>query len=170
MGTASPKPPVRSRDISLQICAPSIGNVAGLFNENATEMRDRQSIRRRWALGREAAVRRRMQDIRVPWINMLMYPTPASWTDLQNTIARILREIGFSTSSPKRLRLARGSVEVDVFGVDTTTEPNIVNICEAKHWKKNVPKTIVHAFRSVVSDYGANVGFIISKKGFQRSS
>jgi hypothetical protein len=98
---------------------------------------------------------------------MLIYPAPVTWTDLQNTIARILHELGFTTKSPKTLKLVRGSVEVDVFSVDTTTEPNIVYICEAKHWNKRVPKTVVHAFRSVVSDYGANVGLIISNKGFQ---
>jgi restriction system protein len=101
---------------------------------------------------------------------MLIYPTPAKWNDLQSTVARILREMGFTTVSPKKLKLARGSVEVDVFSVDTTTEFNIVYICEAKYWNKNVPKTVVHAFRSVVSDYGANVGLIISKKGFQRGA
>lgn len=103
-------------------------------------------------------------------LTMLIYPTPATWTDLQNTIARILREVGFATSSPKKLKLARGSVEVDVFSVDTTTEPNIIYTCEAKYWNKRVSKTVVHAFRSVVSDYGANVGLIISKKGFQRGA
>lgn len=103
-------------------------------------------------------------------LSMVIYPTPASWIDLQNTVARILSEVGFATSSPKKLKLARGIVEVDVFSVDTTTEPNIEYICEAKHWNKSVPKTVVHAFRSVVSDYGANVGLIISKKGFQRGA
>jgi hypothetical protein len=101
---------------------------------------------------------------------MLIYPTPNTWTDLQSTVAGILREMGFKTSSPKKLKLARGTVEVDVFSVDMTTEPNIVYICEAKYWNKNVPKTVVHAFRSVVSDSGANVRLIISKKGFQRGA
>jgi restriction system protein len=101
---------------------------------------------------------------------MLIYPTPATWTDLQTAIARILHEVGFTTSSPKDLKLARGSVEVDVFSVDTTIQPNIVYLCEAKHWNKRVPKSVVHSFRSVVSDYGANVGLIISKKGFQRGA
>lgn len=101
---------------------------------------------------------------------MLIYPNPATWIDLQKTVARVLSEAGFTTTSPKKLKLARGSVEVDVFSVDKATTPNIVYLCEAKHWSKNVPKTVVHAFRSVVSDYGANIGLIISKKGFQRGA
>ena len=64
----------------------------------------------------------------------------------------------------------RGTVKVDVFSVDKSQSPNIVYLCECKHWGNRIPKTIVHSFRTVVQDFGANYGIIISKEGFQRGA
>ncbi len=33
-----------------------------------------------------------------------------------------------------------------------------------------MPKTVVHAFRTVVTDDGANIGFMISRSGFQKGA
>jgi hypothetical protein len=54
-----------------------------------------------------------------------------------------------------------------VYADDKTRQPHTVYICECKHWRKRVPKTVVHAFRTVMADAGANIGFIISSAGFQ---
>ena len=40
-------------------------------------------------------------------------------------------------------------------------------MCECKFWKNNIPQTVVHSLKSVVNDFGATNGFIISKVGFQ---
>jgi hypothetical protein len=43
-------------------------------------------------------------------------------------------------------------------------------LVECKFWEKPVSQETVHSFRTVVSDYGANLGFIVSKNGFQSGS
>ena len=92
---------------------------------------------------------------------------PATWRDLEKSVAQILDECGLQVESPKKLETARGSIEVDVYARDTKTTPDSVCLCECKHWGTNVPKTVVHSFRTVVVDSGANTGLIISKLGFQ---
>jgi len=92
---------------------------------------------------------------------------PATWKDLQDAAGRILLECGYHAETDKTIETARGPVSVDVYARDTSRSPQITFLVECKHWASAVPKTIVHAFRSVVSDFGANVGYIVSSAGFQ---
>jgi len=93
--------------------------------------------------------------------------TPETWKDLQNEVGQILRECGFYAEVDKNIKTAREAVDVDVYAEDHSRIPEIKYLIECKHWKTRVPKTIVHAFRTVVSDFGANVGLIVSSVGFQ---
>jgi hypothetical protein len=43
-------------------------------------------------------------------------------------------------------------------------------ICECKNWRTNVPREVVHAFRTVMQETGANRGYIISRTGFQQGA
>jgi hypothetical protein len=92
---------------------------------------------------------------------------PKNWRDLQNQVAQILLECGFNVEVTKVITTARGEVEIDVFAEDPTQTPPNIYLCECKHWDSNVPKREIHAFRTVLSDFGANWGLVISKKGFQ---
>ena len=99
---------------------------------------------------------------------MIINPAPpADWKALQQETAAILRECGLSVEVEKEITTARDKVVVDVYADDQTRQPHNVYLCECKHWRKKVPKTVVHAFRSVMVDAGANVGFVISSAGFQ---
>ena len=93
--------------------------------------------------------------------------TPDGWRDLQAQVNRILNEVGMNSEVEKSIDTVRGSVVVDVFAQDTGTQPQTTYICECKHWKSRVPKTVVHSLNTVVNNYGANWGFIISSAGFQ---
>jgi restriction system protein len=101
---------------------------------------------------------------------MIDHKLPKDWRDLQNKVAEILSDIGFKTEVAKEIETVRGKVEVDVFSVDETQSPSVKYLCECKHWNSRIPQNVVHAFRTVVQDYGANFGFIISKIGFQSGS
>jgi hypothetical protein len=92
---------------------------------------------------------------------------PADWRDLQNKVAKIYTDLGYETTVEKDIQTARGTVNVDVFCTKSVSYLTDTNIVECKYWANSVPKTVVHAFRSVISDYGANTGYIISKNGFQ---
>ncbi len=74
---------------------------------------------------------------------------------------------GYESEVERTIETVRGNVDVDVHAIDLTISPNLIYLCECKYWSSAVPKTIVHSFRTVVSDYGAHVGFLISRNGFQ---
>jgi restriction system protein len=98
---------------------------------------------------------------------MIDHELPKDWRDLQKKVAEILADIGFKTEIEKELITARGKTEVDVFAIDESQLPPATYLCECKHWESKIPQTIVHSFRTIVQDYGANFGLIISKRGFQ---
>lgn len=64
----------------------------------------------------------------------------------------------------------RGEVAIDVHAIDDSTIPPTKLLVECKHWSRPVPQTIVHAFRTVVVDTGANQGIVVSSQGFQRGA
>lgn len=102
--------------------------------------------------------------------NVLTDSIPTHWRDLQAQVGRILQECGFSVEPEKTIETVRGSVDIDVYAQDTTQKPTTVFLCECKRWKSSVPKTVVHAFRTVISDYGANWGLIVSSRKFQKGA
>lgn len=95
---------------------------------------------------------------------------PVDWRDLQNQVARILSECSMRVEIEKDITTSRDTVNVDVLALDNTRKPSTIYLCECKYWRSAVPKTVVHAFRTVVNDYGANGGFIISSNGFQQGA
>ncbi len=98
---------------------------------------------------------------------MIYSEQPTDWRDLQDKVASILEVSGCNSEVERIIKTVRGNVEVDVYAIDLTTSPNLTYLCECKHWNSSVPKTIVHSFRTVVSDHGAHLGFLVSKNGFQ---
>jgi hypothetical protein len=95
---------------------------------------------------------------------------PANWKGLQSDVAQILSECGLNTEIEKPIRTARGEATIDVYAKDPDQVPPNIYLCECKYWNKNIPKDVILSFRTIVSDYGANWGLIISKKGFQRGA
>jgi hypothetical protein len=91
----------------------------------------------------------------------------SDWRDLQKRVADILRESGFVAETSRSIRLARGTVEIDVYATDPTTTPPAMYLCECKRWRSTVPQAEVQTFRTVVSDAGAHFGLFISAQGFQ---
>lgn len=97
----------------------------------------------------------------------MIEPEPDTWRGLQDRVALILTEAGVSADVEKEVMTARGVVTVDVWAIDQAATPSQVYLVECKHWQGNVTQTIVHAFRTVVGDSGANWGAIVSLRGFQ---
>ncbi len=93
---------------------------------------------------------------------------PVEWHELQVKVEQIYKECGFETEIDKNVSLARGSVDVDVYAEDRSNDPVATYICECKLWNNSrIPRSVVHSFRTVISDSGANFGIIISAEGFQ---
>jgi restriction system protein len=82
-------------------------------------------------------------------------------------VGRILRECGFDVEIEKEIQSARGAVELDVYAEETVRGRKYAIACECKYWKSRIPQTVVHSFRTVVQEIGANIGYIVSMQGFQ---
>src|SRR5260370_33631163 len=98
---------------------------------------------------------------------MIFSDAPRVWSELEVRVCQILTECGCSAERSKHLDLPRGGVNIDVYAEDPTREPHLIIVCECKRWQASVSQTVVHAFRTVVSEIGAHVGFIVSAAGFQ---
>ena len=101
---------------------------------------------------------------------MLTKNTPNDWKELQNITGKILTECGFSVSVEKKVSSVRGTIEIDVFAIETIMGRENKIICECKYWKNRVPQSVIHSFRTIIGDIGANTGYIISLNGFQKGA
>lgn len=95
---------------------------------------------------------------------------PETWQDLQNKVGEILEKCGFQVEVEKSIKSVRGKVEIDVFAEENIKGRKYSIICECKHWKSNIPQNIIHGFRTVLNDLGANIGIIITTSDFQSGS
>lgn len=91
---------------------------------------------------------------------------PKNWKDLERKVAHILKYCNCDVEIDKDLSIARGNTEFDVYAVVKDKYKSIC-ICECKYWNVRVNQDVVDSFRTRLSDVGANLGIIISKKGFQ---
>ncbi len=98
---------------------------------------------------------------------MITAHSPTDWRDLQEQTARTLSECGFQVEVEAKVDTVRGKVELDVLAEEDVDGRRYRIFCECKHWQARVPQTVIHSFRTVVADSGANVGYIISAAGFQ---
>lgn len=98
---------------------------------------------------------------------MITQNEPATWQDLQTSTAQILNECGIQAQTEVTLETVRGQVEIDVLATENVQGREHKVLVECKNWKAKVPQNVVHGFRTVVTDIGANVGYIVSKAGFQ---
>lgn len=101
---------------------------------------------------------------------MFTVERPTDWRDLQQNVALILSVSGFKVEIQKKLDGARGTVEVDVYGEEEVAGRKYVVVCECKHWKAKIPQTVIHGFRTILGDLGANLGYIITTSDFQSGS
>lgn len=92
---------------------------------------------------------------------------PNSWGELQDFVGKMFSECNFDTQISKKIELVRGFKEIDVYAQDLSSEYKPIILVECKYWDSLVKQETVHSFRTVVSDFGANIGFIVSKSGFQ---
>jgi restriction system protein len=98
---------------------------------------------------------------------MITTTTPDTWQDLQLEVARILRECGFTVDVERRVETVRGAAVIDVYATETVDGRSNTILVECKNWKTRLPQREIHAFRTVVADCGANVGYVVSAAGFQ---
>jgi restriction system protein len=99
--------------------------------------------------------------------SLITSSTPRDWRSLQDEVAAILGQCGLATTVEGTMPTPRGQVELDVYAEEHVKGRRYSIVCECKHWKAAIPQTVIHAFRTVVAEIGANVGYIIALNGFQ---
>ncbi|RSN44891.1 hypothetical protein DMC64_18565 [Amycolatopsis sp. WAC 04197] len=102
-------------------------------------------------------------------MTMIEAHLPDNWQDLENRVAQILMECGYEVQVQRNVSLARGDACIDVWADDHSSPQNIIAV-ECKHWARPATKSVVHAFRTVVGDSGANTGLLVSSAGFQEGA
>ncbi|RZJ89182.1 MAG: restriction endonuclease [Chryseobacterium sp.] len=99
---------------------------------------------------------------------MIFETQPQTWQELQDYVGQMFRECGFNVEVSKVLPNVRGKKEIDVFVQDLNSEYRPTILVECKFYKGKVSQEKAHAFRTVMQDYGANLGFIVAPNGFQK--
>jgi restriction system protein len=117
--------------------------------------------------GVRAGRRKSASPLNFTLCRMITNRTPEDWKTLQTEVGRILSECGFSVEIERKIESTRGAVELDVYAEETIRGRRYAIACECKHWKSRIPQTVIHGFRTVVQEIGANVGYIVSLEGFQ---
>ena len=100
----------------------------------------------------------------------LIFSEPVDWRDLQNKVCLLLSQSGFEAEIEKVISTPRGEVEIDVFAVDPRSIDKITYVVECKNWCIPVNQSVIHAFTTVMSEIGSNIGYIVSKAGFQNGA
>jgi len=100
----------------------------------------------------------------------MIYPSVENWQELQDKVCLLLNQVGFEAEVNKKVIVPRGSIDIDVFAVDPNSIDRIEYIIECKNWENKIPQTIIHSFASVMNETGGNIGYIISKNGFQKGA
>jgi hypothetical protein len=101
---------------------------------------------------------------------MIFDTEPNNWKELQDFVGQMYRECGFETEVSKVVDLVRGKKEIDVYTQDNSSEYKPIILVECKFWNSSISQETIHSFRTVVGDFGANIGFIVAKNGFQSGS
>lgn len=93
-----------------------------------------------------------------------------AWYRLQEDIRSHFESLGATARTNFRIRGARTFHDIDVYVEIKYLGEDINWIIEVKHWKAKISKLHVLALRSIVEDTGADRGFLISLKGFQKGA
>ena len=101
---------------------------------------------------------------------MIEHYEPKDWRTLQDGVCRIFNEIGLNAETDKEITTPRWKVTLDVFAIDPGSVDNIQYIVECKNWNRPIPQSVIHSFVTVIHEVGANIGYIISKHGFQKGA
>ncbi len=100
-------------------------------------------------------------------VGMIYVDGPKNWQDLERRVEQIMLEVGCRAERGRTIKTVRGTAEIDVHVVDDSRNPQQTMLFECKNWNRAISKNAIHSFRTVVSDSGANVGYFISRKGYQ---
>jgi hypothetical protein len=106
-----------------------------------------------------------------PWLNSrccLRWPRPIpAWQPNHTRTSRQPIQRRFKVEVEKMIESARGKVEVDVLCRGNDSKQAAHYYVRVQTTESEYPQTVVHAFRTVVADTAADVGFIVTTSNYQ---
>lgn len=90
-----------------------------------------------------------------------------NWRDYQEESAELFKSMGLEAATNVTVQGVRTKHNVDVVVKSHHAGFDITWLVECKHWKSPVSKLHVLALREIVSDTGADRGFLLCEVGFQ---
>jgi Restriction endonuclease len=91
----------------------------------------------------------------------------ATWREYEEQAAQFFRDLGMQAETNKEIEGARGKHHVDVLVTLERIGITQTWIIECKCWRRRVDKLHVLGLASIVSDTGADRGFLLTEVGFQ---
>lgn len=91
----------------------------------------------------------------------------SEWSDYQEEVAEFFRGLGLTAETNVTMHGVRTRHDVDVVVKATLAGLEVVWVVECKAWKSAVPKEKVLALREIVTDTGADRGFMMAEGGYQ---
>ena len=80
-----------------------------------------------------------------------------NWQDLHVKVVQLFREMDYIAEMGQILELAgRGRKEIDVVVTDPLASYNRIYLIECKYLGKEVPQEVIHSFKTVMEETGAN--------------
>jgi hypothetical protein len=92
------------------------------------------------------------------------------WEAFETAICSHFESLGADAKTKHTIKGVRSDHDVDVFVNARFFGQQITWIIEAKYWKTKVPKEKVEVLKGIVNEVGADRGFLISEKGFQKGA
>lgn len=89
------------------------------------------------------------------------------WRSYQVEVAEFFCSLGLTAQTDVSVRGARTSHDIDVVVRSSHGGVELCWLVECRYWKKRIPKSAVFALRQIVTDVGADRGFIFNEKGYQ---
>ncbi len=94
----------------------------------------------------------------------------SNWYKFQEEIKKVFLKLGCDAETNVRVQGVRTFHDIDILVNSKFVGQKIKWVIEAKYWNTKVSKLHVLALRQIVDDIGADKGFIISEKGFQKGA
>lgn len=91
----------------------------------------------------------------------------SNWQNYQEAVAEAYRRLGYTAETDQKVDGARGCHDVDVLVTHQRHGIAITWIVECKLWKTRVNKSHIITLQGIVTDVGADRGFLFSESGFQ---
>jgi len=93
-----------------------------------------------------------------------------TWQDYENNAYDLFRSTGHRCQRDVILQGVRGSHQIDVVVDLAVPIGNHRWLVECKHWSRRVGKRDLQSFKTAIDDIGADHGYLLSEKGFQKGA